>query len=104
MFWDPYGTTVLQWPPASNLDGYYIGNSRQGTAYARGLATQDVRHALGLRLWRESRHDGVYVPSPAPLQATVGRGGRCIGTQTNLQAEWLSGEHFDLNVSIGVEL
>jgi len=205
--WGLYGTVPLPALPRANLDAYYIGRSRQGAAYARGVA-QDVRHTLGLRLWRrqgpldydveatfqagsfgrtpvrawafgsdagytlaalpgkprlglkldaasgdgggrtlgtfdplfpkyayfteaqltefidvvsvfpsvtfalsghfavtagvnllwrQSTRDAVYFPPLTPLPATAGRGGLRVGTQTNLQAEWLLGEHLDLN-------
>jgi len=48
-------------------------------------------------LWRQSTRDAVYFPPLTPLPGTAGRGGHRVGTQTNLQAEWLLGEHLDLN-------
>jgi len=48
-------------------------------------------------LWRQSTRDAVYFPPLTPLPGTAGRGGHRVGTQTNLQAEWLIGEHLDLN-------
>ena len=207
--WGLYGTTPLPALPGTGLDAYYIGRSRQGASYARGVA-QDVRHTLGLRLWRrqapfdydveaavqggsfgqvavrawlasadlgwtaadlalrprlgikldaasgdgggrtlgtfdplfpkyayfteaqltefmnvvsvfpsltlavtdrlaaiagvdllwrQSTRDAVYFPPLTPLLPTAGRGGRYVGTQTNLQAEWLVGEHLDLNAA-----
>ena len=48
-------------------------------------------------LWRQSTRDAVYFPPLTPLPGTAGHGGHRVGTQTNVQAEWLVGEHLDLN-------
>jgi len=48
-FWGVYATRPLR--RRISLDSYYLGLDRRSTAFNRGAA-QEVRHSLGVRLWR----------------------------------------------------
>ncbi len=48
-FWGVYGTRPLQ--RRVSLDSYYLGLDRRSASFSRGTA-QEVRHSLGVRLWR----------------------------------------------------